>query len=735
MGSPMIFEISTLIKDILSLSNNAPISLYDQFVARNSKEVPTIHIIEKSTEESTGKVLQSTYDQLLLPAQGSPSSERRQRSKSRISFRWKKEKLFKKGRLGDIFHACNISSPEESIIVKEIIIPVAYLVSASFEASKVRTSLITNKIQSLIPFKHGNIASYMGLELIPPKEPTAASASSSSDLSLSTNASDHYELQILRQYIEGISLYSHVIERQYQPEIEDYASWSFSILKALEYLHSCGICHEHLNSNNVILSNQGNIILTDFGLEKVIFEAHKINEDNPHFFTKSHDFWNLGALLVDLYTRGEVDFYGMVGTDQKITIPPKIPLQIREFIKLCFKKTSTSSSGSSGSSNELINELFNSSFLQSNKTNENLYDEDGNDHFFSFSCEMPKDSSSRYESDFEEIEFIGRGGFGAVVKARNRLDGRLYAIKKVALDSDNFQENQQILGEVTTLARLHHEYVVRYYQAWIELNSSVTLQNSTVSDSTTDRRNSLLTCGENTNDTIHSLSFVDDVTDVDSELNTSTSTCNNSNLDDVLFQSRTIPDDFNDFDSDSSELEFCDPNANYSDEDDEEEEDDETEYEQVEYDDDNDATLDNKKENDDNDDDDLSSSSSGSFGGFESDGSLGLGEGSAILYIQMELCTENTLLGLINEKTLVNHSEKKWNLFRQIVEGLDHIHQQRMIHRDLKPANIFLDAKNNVKIGDFGLAKIASANIHDQDVSNTQNLLIIIIDLTINMKL
>lgn len=45
-----------------------------------------------------------------------------------------------------------------------------------------------------------------------------------------------------------------------------------------------------------------------------------------------------------------------------------------------------------------------------------------------------------------------------------------------------------------------------------------------------------------------------------------------------------------------------------------------------------------------------------------------------------------------------------WRLFREIAEGLSHIHQQGMIHRDLKPVNIFLDSRDQVKIGDFGLA-------------------------------
>ncbi|KAH9273538.1 hypothetical protein BASA83_004206 [Batrachochytrium salamandrivorans] len=74
---------------------------------------------------------------------------------------------------------------------------------------------------------------------------------------------------------------------------------------------------------------------------------------------------------------------------------------------------------------------------------------------------------------------------------------------------------------------------------------------------------------------------------------------------------------------------------------------------------------------------------------------------TVLLYIQMEYCEKQTLRDVID---LVLDVADSWRLFRQILEGLGHIHAQGIIHRDLKPSNIFLDRNRNVKIGDFGLA-------------------------------
>ncbi|XVF65555.1 hypothetical protein PTKIN_Ptkin09bG0258400 [Pterospermum kingtungense] len=86
---------------------------------------------------------------------------------------------------------------------------------------------------------------------------------------------------------------------------------------------------------------------------------------------------------------------------------------------------------------------------------------------------------------------------------------------------------------------------------------------------------------------------------------------------------------------------------------------------------------------------------------------------STYLYIQMEYCPR-TLCQLFES---YNHFDKElaWHLFRQIVEGLAHIHGQGIIHRDLTPNNIFFDARNDIKIGDFGLAKFLRFEQVDQD--------------------
>jgi translation initiation factor 2-alpha kinase 4 len=80
---------------------------------------------------------------------------------------------------------------------------------------------------------------------------------------------------------------------------------------------------------------------------------------------------------------------------------------------------------------------------------------------------------SRYANDFVEAGRLGKGGFGEVVKARNKLDHRVYAVKKITQTSRGSLTD--VLSEIILLSRLNHPYVVRYYTAWMEEDFGMSL--------------------------------------------------------------------------------------------------------------------------------------------------------------------------------------------------------------------------------------------------------------------
>lgn len=85
------------------------------------------------------------------------------------------------------------------------------------------------------------------------------------------------------------------------------------------------------------------------------------------------------------------------------------------------------------------------------------------------------------------------------------------------------------------------------------------------------------------------------------------------------------------------------------------------------------------------------------------------------IYVVMELCEGGDLSHLIRglKRDGPMMEDVIWKMFTQLVLALYECHRRPMgkiLHRDIKPGNVFLDSEQNIKLGDFGLAKVMGEN-------------------------
>ena len=262
-------------------------------------------------------------------------------------------------------------------------------------------------------------------------------------------------------------------------------------------------------------------------------------------------------------------------------------------------------------------------------------------------------SLSRYQREFRQVKLLSSGSFGQVFQATNLLDGFDYAIKRVPFVSTGYSKDavSEVAREVQCLAVCDHPHVVRYYHSWLEPSWMT---------GTADHKMlpvSLQDAGETTSDLEEMHEYVPEPT---------------ASLSLPRRYSLSAVDDLFESDDDSSS--------------------------------DDSWTMEQSK-----DDSDWAPKQQSPTSRYRY---------QICLFIQMQLCRTETLADWIRTRnkdppTLDRRLQASAQVFRQVVDGLQHVHSKGIVHRDLKPANIFVDHDDGVvqfKIGDFGLSKMKATS-------------------------
>jgi len=289
-----------------------------------------------------------------------------------------------------------------------------------------------------------------------------------------------------------------------------------------------------------------------------------------------------------------------------------------------------------------------------------------------------KKKQNRLDMDFENLEKIGQGGFGIVLKGRHKIDQDFYAIKIIDV-TYNSRECDEIVSEAKKMNAIKGEYIVNYTICWYDdnLGSAEKFFDKKDNNSPSYFSNKLsqsitihLTKREENSINIKNTQDIFNIQELDED--NFDDNCNNN-------INKSIKNKNSDENSNrNNSLELLE-NKN------------------------NNQIYNNRSKYcfEFMDDSKLSNRSILSKR-YESE--IYQKKQKKYFFILMEYCD-----GLTLEIFISQHSNKSierkiiYNYTKQILKGLKKLHKNGIIHRDIKPGNIFIK-NEQIKIGDFGLA-------------------------------
>ncbi|XP_040916825.1 eukaryotic translation initiation factor 2-alpha kinase 3 [Toxotes jaculatrix] len=370
---------------------------------------------------------------------------------------------------------------------------------------------------------------------------------------------------------------------------------------------------------------------------------------------------------------------------------------------------------------------------------------------------------SRYLTDFEPVQCLGRGGFGVVFEARNKVDDCNYAIKRIRLPNRELAR-EKVMREVKALAKLEHPGIIRYFNAWQESPPEgwqEEMDKRWLKDaSTTDWPMSFLDHMEALSVKVPVSSSVSPVSGPEGDvleasadsralLSSSASGAVGFGVDDgdlsfhpLLGHDSLMSERDSQADPDASDtphsFELCPPRGPS---------DCTSSSFDIVFEDsgcDRDAEADTDSASGAASPGTLTEKNSSSSSHTRRQESVPPSSSSpprptsltlalptspptqrvqpspkVYLYIQMQLCRKENLKDWMAQRCLPEQREHNQclDIFLQIAEAVDFLHSKGLMHRDLKPSNIFFTMDDVVKVGDFGLVTAMDQEEDDDEPS------------------
>ena len=87
--------------------------------------------------------------------------------------------------------------------------------------------------------------------------------------------SDSYRYYIIMEYCQKGELFNHIVEQQHFTE-EKSAFYYYQLISGVDYIHSKNICHRDLKPENLLLNEENELKIIDFGLSNFFLGENKL---------------------------------------------------------------------------------------------------------------------------------------------------------------------------------------------------------------------------------------------------------------------------------------------------------------------------------------------------------------------------------------------------------------------------------------------------------------------------